>query len=201
MVFFTADQHWGHAAIIKHCARPFADVNEMNAALVTNWNNTVGPDDTVYHLGDMLFKRMNHTSQLLNSLNGKIYLVRGNHDKDLKRLADRAEPWPDGAKYKDLVTIRLQDSSHPHGHQDIILCHFALRVWDKKHYGSFHCFAHSHGKLKTGPHEYAIDVGVDTHDFKPISYERIKEIFKAKEPMERGISTANITYGNEDMDK
>ena len=51
-IFFTADTHWGHRNIIRYCQRPFADVDEMNEALITNWNSTVGKDDIVFHLGD-----------------------------------------------------------------------------------------------------------------------------------------------------
>ena len=51
-IFFTADTHWGHRNIIRYCQRPFADVEEMNEALITNWNSTVGKDDIVFHLGD-----------------------------------------------------------------------------------------------------------------------------------------------------
>ena len=51
-IFFTADTHFGHANIIKYCHRPFATVEEMDDALVRNWNAVVSPDATVFHLGD-----------------------------------------------------------------------------------------------------------------------------------------------------
>ena len=51
-VFFTSDTHFSHATIIKFCQRPFKDVSHMNDELVQRWNEVVGPDDIVFHLGD-----------------------------------------------------------------------------------------------------------------------------------------------------
>ena len=79
-IFFTADTHWGHRNIIKYCQRPFADVDEMNETLITNWNNSVGKDDIVFHLGDFAMGGSADWSRLLDRLNGRIYLILGNHD-------------------------------------------------------------------------------------------------------------------------
>ena len=54
-VFFTSDTHFNHANIIKFCERPFGSIEEMNEALIANWNRVVGKDDIVFHLGDFCF--------------------------------------------------------------------------------------------------------------------------------------------------
>ena len=77
-------------------------------------------------------------------------------------------------------TIKVPDESAPGGVQRIVLCHYALRVWDKSHYGTWALYGHSHGTLPDNPHARAIDVGVDCHDFAPVSYERVREIMAAK---------------------
>lgn len=55
-VFMISDLHFSHANIIKYCKRPFSSVDEMNSTMITNWNNTVKEDDTVFVLGDVFFK-------------------------------------------------------------------------------------------------------------------------------------------------
>ncbi len=50
--FFTSDTHFNHANIIRFCNRPFKDVEQMNEVMIANWNNVIGKDDTVFHLGD-----------------------------------------------------------------------------------------------------------------------------------------------------
>ena len=83
-VFFISDTHFNHANIISYCNRPFKDVEEMNDVLVENWNNVVGENDIVYHLGDFGFMSgpspQHDIFHISRQLNGKIHLVRGNHD-------------------------------------------------------------------------------------------------------------------------
>ena len=79
-LFFTADTHWGHRNIIKYCQRPFSCIEEMDDALITNWNRVVGKDDIIFHLGDFAMGGSAEWSRLLQKLNGKIYLILGNHD-------------------------------------------------------------------------------------------------------------------------
>ena len=83
MIFFTADPHFGHENIIRHCKRPFASVDEMDAALIRNWNATVGPRDEVYILGDFTMRPAAQAHEYLAALNGRKYFIRGNHDKFL----------------------------------------------------------------------------------------------------------------------
>ncbi len=60
--FFTADTHFGHASILKHCTRPFTSVDEMDSALIENWNSIVSRKDSVYILGDFAFRDHNSVS-------------------------------------------------------------------------------------------------------------------------------------------
>lgn len=78
-IFLTADTHFSHTNIIKYCNRPFINVEEMNNVLIDNWNKVVKEEDIVYHLGDFTIDSDN-LRELVNKLNGKIYLIRGNHD-------------------------------------------------------------------------------------------------------------------------
>lgn len=81
----TADPHFGHANICKFTnydgskLRPWDDVEEMDAALIKNWNDTVGDGDRVYLLGDVAFSAAN-MKRVIPQLKGRICLVPGNHE-------------------------------------------------------------------------------------------------------------------------
>ena len=78
-IFFTSDTHFEHERIIEYCRRPFKDKNEMTEALIKNWNDLIGPDDIVFHLGDFSWGGSAAWNDVLNRLNGHIHLVLGNH--------------------------------------------------------------------------------------------------------------------------
>ena len=78
--FFTSDTHFNHANIIRFCNRPFKDVEQMNEVMIANWNSVIGKDDTVFHLGDFCLGGAAEWTKILERLNGKIYLIMGNHD-------------------------------------------------------------------------------------------------------------------------
>ena len=92
-IFITSDTHFNHKNILNYCNRPFKDIDEMNTALINNWNSVVSADDIVYHLGDFAFIKkedngLSYAQQLkqqiaefVSLLNGKIILIKGNHDK------------------------------------------------------------------------------------------------------------------------
>ena len=162
-IWFTSDQHFGHSNIIRHCRRPFQDVEEMDTKLLANWNSRIRPTDLVYHLGDIIFRSSRDPRGYLDRLHGKIHLIRGNHDdRTIKLCAARFE------SIESLRTIKID-------RQKVVLCHYALRVWDASHYGSWHLYGHSHGKLPT--QGLSIDIGVDSHDFLPWSWEEIEDNF------------------------
>ncbi len=96
MIYFTADLHFGHANVIRHCNRPFASADEMDAALTHNWNSFVGKHDEVYILGDFTMKPAAEAHRYLSALNGRKYMIRGNHDhalgtREMSRFHPRAK--------------------------------------------------------------------------------------------------------------
>ena len=87
-ILYIADLHLGHNNIIRHCNRPFKDVNEMDAVLIRNWNNTVRNDDDIYILGDVCYTKGDiSTIDYLKRLNGRKYIIIGNHDYDIIHMA------------------------------------------------------------------------------------------------------------------
>lgn len=169
--WFTADTHFGHENVIRYCNRPFASASEMDERLIENWNQAVGPDDIIYHLGDFTLAGKKMARKYFQRLNGKIQVVPGGHDKRwLRKGTYHSLPGHSVSILPPLQTIKvsLPDTDQP---QLIVLCHYSLRVWDRSHYGSWHLYGHSHGNLP--PLEGSLDMGVDCWDYRPVSLETI----------------------------
>lgn len=84
MIYITSDTHFCHDKSFLYAPRGFASVEEMNEQIVKNWNSLVRFDDDVYLLGDVMLNDNNEGLRLLKSLNGKIHIIRGNHDSDAR---------------------------------------------------------------------------------------------------------------------
>lgn len=173
-IFFTSDHHFGHANIIKFVQRPFADVDEMNAEMIKRWNEKVGKDDTVFHLGDFALMPSGKVRQLREQLNGKICLITGNHEGAALSNADCFE-W-----IKDYYELMVEDNDAHKGQRLMVLFHYAMRVWNASHHGSWHLYGHSHGSLPDDATSLSFDIGVDNHDFYPLSYLEVKNIMAKK---------------------
>lgn len=154
-LWITADTHFGHANIIRHCRRPFETVEEMNDVMIKNINDRVKSSDRLYVLGDFAFRGAK-PKEYLDRLNCKqVVLIRGNHDtKDIEGFYG----------VHDYLRIKA------HGHK-IILFHYPMLSWDCSFHGSISFFGHVHGNLNNDPlvkSRNMLDVGVDSHDFKPL---------------------------------
>jgi len=180
--FFTSDTHYGHKNIIKYCSRPFANVTEMDEALIANHNAKIRPDDEVWHLGDFSFDRK--PAKYFHRLNGKKFLIKGNHDgKEVLNL-----PWDGLFDYKEL---KIEG-------QLIVLIHYGMRVWNQSHRGSWHLYGHSHGTLPA--HGLSFDAGVDPNNYVPLSFDEVKaKMLKFKEDKEHMQRHADWNHHKKDL--
>lgn len=172
MIFFTSDTHYFHTNVIKYSSRPFNNINEMNAALISNWNNVVNKSDIVYHLGDVAFtKDANSIIDIFKQLNGKKYLIYGNHDKFLRKQRDLLYNLFDNAY--DILDIM-------HEGQSIVMSHYPMVEWNRGHYGSWMLHGHCHGTLPVTKFK-RLDVGVDCFNYTPVSFEQVKIIMSTRD--------------------
>jgi calcineurin-like phosphoesterase family protein len=165
-VFFTSDTHFGHHGIIAPCRRPYGSVEEMDAALIRNWNDVVPSNGVVFHLGDVSFKGAARTVEVLGSLNGKIILVRGNHDAHMSAVV--RSMFDEVVDYKEL---KLEGTR-------ICMSHYPMASWNQMHYGSWMLHGHSHGNMPRFGRR--IDVGVDCWMGAPVSYRMLKAELSAR---------------------
>lgn len=152
-LFFTADTHFGDHRVLNIRPRPFASLAAMDKALIANWNAVVGPDDTVWHLGDVA-RRLDQVAPLLEQLNGIKHLVTGNNDA--AGIAGVAG-WASVTAYAEMTLDG----------RALVLCHYPFRSWNGQHRGALNLHGHSHGRLKPMPRQY--DVGVDAREWRPVT--------------------------------
>jgi calcineurin-like phosphoesterase family protein len=126
----------------------------MDAAMLARWNETVAPDDEVWHLGDFALRtRADVAAALLRRLHGRKHLVAGNNDPaEIVGL-------PQWSSTQHYAEITVED-------RRLVLCHYAFRTWNGMAKRALNLHGHSHGRLKPMPGQ--TDVGVDAWDFRPI---------------------------------
>jgi calcineurin-like phosphoesterase family protein len=162
VTFFTSDTHFGHAALLgprMDRPRPFAYATEHDEALIRAWNDAVRPDDIVWHLGDFAYRcSVAYAASVRGRLNGRIRLIRGNHDA----IAERLE-WD--APIVDVKRIFVQDAGMPKA-ISLWASHSCHTAWPHSWHGDLHVFGHSHGSLPGT--RTSLDVGVDCWNWAPI---------------------------------
>ena len=181
-IFFTSDTHFGHSKIIDYCKRPFSSIEEHDRTLIQNWNNVVGQDDTVFHLGDFAYGNSQFIANTIKQLNGNIILVKGNHD--LRNINPTLYNIFSDVVYQARILI---------DNQTVYLNHFPFLCFEhgdinlyKNNY-SIQLFGHVHsGPLTSSedvnrlnillPTQY--DVGVDNNNYTPISWSDVKNKIK-----------------------
>jgi calcineurin-like phosphoesterase family protein len=182
-IFFTSDTHFGHARIIELCNRPFRDVQHMNEMLIKNWNDTVGPNDVVYHMGDVALGSIADSLPLVGRLNGFKALVPGNHDRifsgESQKRIDRFLP-----EYEKVFHHILPEicNGSIHG-RPVVLSHFPYqgdsqendRHIDKRPVDEGNPLIHGHIHEKRRIEGNMFNVGVDVNDFRPVSIETISD--------------------------
>lgn len=170
MIYLTSDTHFNHKNILAYepTSRPFASVEEMNEAIIEKWNSVVSPEDEVYHLGDFFMGQLTEIEPILNRLNGKITLIRGNHDQSNRMKIYKEH----GIVIKDIEYLKYKG-------RFFILCHFPIaneefiKMVIKDNSEVVNLYGHVHSNAPKGYVNGTYHVGMDTNDLTPISIEQI----------------------------
>lgn len=170
--YIISDTHFNHSNIIKYCNRPFNSVVEMNDAIINNWNNIVNNNDIVYHLGDFFLGSKYDLKDIVDKLNGTIYLIRGNHD----RLSVKS--------YEDSGIVVLKNAPIILEEYKYILSHRPLPDMMIK-YDFINVHGHIHEKNLEEIYDNSlfdkdkhINVSCDVLEFKPVLLNKIKKKVK-----------------------
>lgn len=139
MKFYISDLHIGHANVLQFDNRPFFTLTEMHQAIINNWNSAVGKGDDVYILGDFAWKN-DDGLEVIKQLNGKKFLIKGNHD----RLSPELE--------KQFVWVKDYEEIKDNGNH-VILCHYPIPHFHNSDYGYYHLYGHIHQARDAKPFE------------------------------------------------
>lgn len=179
-IFFTSDQHFFHDNIRGYCSRPFSSTEEMNEEMIKRYNEVVGVNDTVYHLGDFSL-RHGTIPFILSRLNGIKHLVSGNHD----------QTHPVRSKHKKMIlqyidygfTSVQEKLELKIGDKTFLLQHLPFLKegedqrfpdWRPKNNGQWLLCGHVHEKWLF--QNRMINVGVDQWNFYPVSDAKILDL-------------------------
>lgn len=196
-VFFSSDQHFGHQNIIAFSSRPYDSVEEMDEALIANWNAMVLPGDLTWILGDLCMGKIDHTLGYIKRLNGTKILIPGNHDKPW--IGGRADHdyWEAKYLFAGIKKIIQTGAGHPEptleiAGQTVKLSHFPYvgDSHEKKHgdkYSAYrpdddggwliHGHIHNNKGFKCSPLDgRMINVGVDVWGYNPVPIEWLEEM-------------------------
>ena len=161
-VWVWSDLHFGHGNIIGYTNRPFADVEAMDRALWSNWEATVGSQDTVVFVGDIAMREAvaERTWQRIRSGPGRTkHLVVGNHD-----LTGAGELRVAG--FDHIASVLCDDGDPP-----LVFTHLPLA---NPPCGCVNVHGHTHAEPpRQSPH---INVSVEQLDYRPVALPRLRAL-------------------------
>ena len=206
MIYFTSDTHFGHANVIKHCNRPFDSVEEMDRVMIEKWNKKVGKNDTVYIMGDFVWKKQ-LVPYYAERLNGKKILIVGNHDETWTKNPDHENH----AYFEKVLDYHIDNlSGHP-----VTMCHYPMVEWrQSRKDGSRKLGYLIHGHIHNNyddeyrymlRHYNALNAGADVNNLEPVNFEELEKNNLAYKlsvllPEDREYLLARKTYGYDDID-
>ena len=163
-VHFIGDTHLNHDNIIDYCNRPYRNITEMNEDLIKKWNNTVKKNDIVFHLGDVYLGSKDGLKNIVQRLNGRKFLIKGNHDC-----------WSNQV-YLDAGFEKVYD--YPIIYKDFyLLSHEPMFMTPNMPYVNI--FAHVHNNPQYSDYSkshFCVSCERKDVNFKPISFNKIKKI-------------------------
>ncbi len=166
MNFYISDLHFGHQSILSLCNRPFQSVQEMNEALIKNWNQKVTNQDHIYIIGD-LFYEIENPETVLSVLKGKKHLILGNHES--RWYSEKYRSFFESVQ----SSLEIVDQNHA-----IFLCHYPMVSYPKQS-RSYMIHGHIHNDTLFDywsillKRERILNAGADINHFEPVTFNEL----------------------------
>ncbi|MEI0698737.1 metallophosphoesterase [Brachyspira intermedia] len=168
MIYFISDTHFFYMPASRK--KLFNDYKSMHDCLINNWNDKITKEDDVYIIGDFSNdKGYFKTAELLKSLNGNKYLIKGNNDKFLDNDKFDSKLF----KFvKDYYVLDIKEYSNTI--KKIVLFHYPILEWEGYYNNTMLIHGHWHKDKKY--HNLAFNAACDIHNFSPLSINEILEM-------------------------
>ena len=174
MTYFTSDLHFGHHNILTLCNRPFTDIDQMDVALIENWNRKVKRNDVVYLIGDAVWDKKK-VGFYMEQLNGKKILITGNHDATWCKKEDCRRYFEDVVPY-----LETNLNGYP-----VTMCHYPMLEWkasrkEAGHRLGYLVHGHIHNRIAEAYRQLylqfnALNAGVDVNGYEPVTFDELLE--------------------------
>lgn len=195
MIYFTADLHLGHKNILAYCNRPWATIEEHDEAILQNWRDTVKDGDLVYVLGDVVMGSIKKYTDRLRALPGEKRLIAGNHDAVWSGNHSSTDYRQAGKlRQAGFVSISQYDKIGNanflgwDSNEEVLVSHFPSEgesvngrpdrfiEYRPRDTGQIILCGHIHDQWVLRGNN--INVGIDVWDYKPVSADTLKTMFK-----------------------
>lgn len=170
MNFYISDLHFGHVNIIQMCNRPFDSIDAMNECLIENWRSAVAPEDTVYVMGDVIYRSSRSPAFYLNPLPGKKHLILGNHDTKWMRHCDPSD------FFESISHMKFVNE----GDRQLTLCHYPMMSWPGSNRQGYMVFGHIHNNTDgafwplIACSSLMLNACVEVNGYRPVTLEQLK---------------------------
>lgn len=167
-IFVTSNLQLGRPGAIKKYSRGFEHVDEMTDALISNWNEVVTKDDTVWHLGNFAHDPKTAQDAMIR-LNGTINFILGEHDQALEHLNEKNMLRP-GCHIKQCIEECSQTK--------VAFSYWPLAAWPNKTKKWFSIIGYPAKSFKSDPKKRIINSSTDLWSHRPQELEKVVSIFE-----------------------
>jgi calcineurin-like phosphoesterase family protein len=158
--------------MLKYAQRPYQSVDQMNAALIANYNSVVGEEDCVLWLGDCFFVSFHESKTILDSLNGTKALLLGNHDRSVNRMTEMGFSFVSEIAHINIAGVPVKVCHYPYksGACDDRKLNYPMKQFKKE------ILIHGHTHSARRVQGRSIHVGCDAWNWSPAPVRAITKL-------------------------